>query len=40
MLGFLRCLGGALVSKGLKALLGEIPFVGVLWEVSEEVWAD
>lgn len=38
MRAFLSCLGAALVSKGLRGLLGEIPLGGVLCDVCEDVW--
>ena len=38
MLGFLRCLGAAIINKGFKALIGQIPLVNVLVEVGEEAW--
>ena len=39
MRGFLRCLGAAIVNKGLNSLIGEIPFGGVLCDVGEDVCA-
>src|SRR5262245_18992087 len=35
---FLRCVGLAVCSKGLKGLLGEIPLVGTLYEIAEDLW--
>src|SRR4051794_1826233 len=36
MFPFLRCIGEALVHKGLRGLVGEVPFVGLLFEVAAE----
>ena len=36
MFPFLRCIGEALVHKGLRGLLGEVPIVGLLVEVAAE----
>ena len=34
----LRCIAHAVVSNGLKALAGGIPFVGALVEIAEDAW--
>lgn len=35
---FFRCVGLAVVTKGMRALLGEIPFAGVIVDVVEDAW--
>jgi len=33
-----RCIGSALCAKGLKALVGLVPFGESLYEIAEETW--
>jgi len=33
-----RCIGSALCSKGIKALVGLVPFAESLFEIAEETW--
>jgi len=39
MLGILRCLGAAIINKGIRGLVGEIPFANVLCDVGEDAYA-
>src|SRR5262245_41916884 len=39
MFGYLRCLGAAIINKGIRGLLGEIPFANVLYDVGEDAFA-
>ena len=33
-----RCIGSALCAKGLKALVGLVPFGESLYDIAEETW--
>src|SRR5262245_64703757 len=35
---FLRCVGLSVCTKGFKGLLGELPLVGTLYEIAEDLW--
>src|SRR5262245_21518439 len=38
MFSFFRCIGEAIVAKGLRGLLGEVPLVDTLLDVARDAW--